>query len=190
MSVSVGDTIEIWVGGGGGQIHNGLPGLGSGYASRYGVLAAGGSGDQAMGFGAQSGGGGGLTSLRLTGVSSAQFVVPGGAGASENANGANVAFGTGGGATGSAGRRANSTFEGGGGAGEVGGLPDQPGTYSALPAGLMSADGFNPGEPAGTTSSDYTSCGVARGVGAGAADTTMFNTIGGDGCAVIRCVAP
>lgn len=190
LSVAAGDTLELWIGTGGGQIHNGLPGFGSGYGSRYGILAIGGGGDRAMGFGAQSGGGGGLTSVRLSGANSAQFVVPGGAGASEMANGADVAFGTGGGAVGSDGQRASATFEGGGGAGESGGLADQPGTYSALPAGLSSADSVTAGVPANSANPDYASCGVLSGLPAGAADTTLFNNTGGDGCAVIRCVAP
>ncbi len=84
-----------------------------------------------------------------------------------------------------------SSMEGGGGAGADGGSTGQAGTYGALPAGLTSADG-SLGEPANTSNPDYGSCmGLTMGMpGAGAGDTTMAGTWGGDGCVIVRCVAP
>jgi hypothetical protein len=78
---------------------------------------------------------------------------------------------------------------GGGGAGEIGGEEAYPGTYGTLPAGLTSSDGSG-GDPANILAPDYSSCqGLNSSVGAGSSGYSA-NPVGGDGCVVLRCVAP
>jgi hypothetical protein len=64
-----------------------------------------------------------------------------------------------------------------------------PGTYSVLPAGLMSTDPTDGAAP-NSHVTDYGAClGVDGAANAGTAGTLgMVSDWGGDGCVVIRCV--
>lgn len=197
LNVSAGDVIDVWVGQGGdfGVVYDfgGTPGIGS----KYGVITSGGLGDGDS-FTGGGGGGGGLTSVRVSGSTSAEFVIPAGGGSSQFGAGDDVAAGLGGGAVDSNGEDAGfGSGDAGGGAGEVGGSflgsngGAAAGTYGTYPAGFSTADGIN-GEPANTTAPDYALCeGLSEGdVGAGANPLGSMWNAGGDGCVILRCVAP
>ncbi|QDG49339.1 hypothetical protein FIV42_00885 [Persicimonas caeni] len=197
LSVSQGDVIDVWVGQGGdfGVVYDfgGTPGIGS----KYGVDTRGGLGDGDS-FTGGGGGGGGLTSVQVSGSTSASFVVPAGGGGTEFGRGDDVAAGSGGGATDSNGEDAFvASGEAGGGAGEVGGVSVGPnnagaaGTYGTYPTGFSTADGLD-GVPANTSAPDYSLCqGISSGsVGAGSNQLGSGFNAGGDGCVVLRCVAP
>lgn len=197
LSVLQGDVIDVWIGQGGDfdvvADFGGTPGIGS----KYGVLTSGGlgDGDDFLGGG---GGGGGLTSVRITGSTSTSFLIPAGGGGTEFTMGDDVTFGSGGGALDSNGEDAPfGSGEAGGGAGEEGGAflglngGGGAGTYGNYPPGFSTADGLD-GTPANTSAPDYSLCeGIGEGeVGAGASELGSMWTAGGDGCVILRCVAP
>ena len=140
-------------------------------------------------FGADPGGGGGLTSVQITGTTPHAFSVPAGAGADEFGTfTTTVSVAGGGGAAGYAGD-IGSNDQGGGGAGDPGGTENTPGAYGTMPSGLSANDGdANNFTPAGTTNADYSRCLGANMINAGAGDMTFGS--GGDGCVVLRCVEP
>lgn len=197
LTVSAGDVIDVWVGQGGdfGVVYDfgGTPGIGS----KYGVATSGGEGDGDS-FTGGGGDGGGLTSVQVSGSTSASFVIPAGGGGTDIGTGDDVAAGFGGGATDSNGEAAPiASGEAGGGAGDVGGSylgsngGAAAGTYGTYPAGFSTADGLD-GVPANTSAPDYSLCqGIGQGsVGAGSNEVGSGFNAGGDGCVILRCVAP
>jgi hypothetical protein len=188
MSVAPGDQLDIWVGQGGATataFPAGTPGIGS----NLGAEASGGQGDD-FNFDDVGGSGGGLTSVEQTGSAAMSFVVPAGAGGSATLEGQDVTAGQGGGALDSNGENASvGSGSGGGGAGEIGGSVDAAGTYGALATGLTSTDGFF-GQPANTSAADYSLCQGLNGGAPGAGQGDVTYDVGGDGCVVLRCVAP
>lgn len=195
--VMEGDVITVWIGQGGypegDTIEFGTPSIGS----YLGTRVNGGSGDT-DGFSFFGGGGGGLTSVRLTGSATESFSVPAGGGGTGSQPGNEVGGSTTGGASDMNGLNADfGSGGGGGGAGDPGGtggvFTDEPGAagqYSmALPTGFVSENGVGP-EPANLSVTDH---GLCSGGGDGfvnAGGSTGMGFRGGDGCVVIRCVAP
>jgi hypothetical protein len=188
LTVAPGDVVTVWLGQGG---SSGFTTQGAG--SYLGTAANGGEG----GFnsmGSDPGGGGGLTSVQITGSATQSFVVPAGAGASEFADGMSMSVMTTAGTTtaGYAGA-VGSGNQGGGGAGDPGGAGENPGAYGTLPAGLTPYDSIEDPNtfnwvPGGTSNADYSRCQGANSIDAGAGSD--FLGVGGDGCVVLRCVAP
>ncbi len=180
MSASTNDVFSVWIGQGGSTFNTpGTPGIGS----LLGTPASGGAGSRNL-FQGGGGTGGGLTSIGQTGATADSFVVPGGGSGDAFMEGQDVSFGFGGGNGVPSGQSAGfNSFSGGGGAGAEGGTLNAAGAYGTLPAGLQTADGFF-GTPANTTNPDYSSCSA----GAGASEGGSTNA--GDGCVIIRCVAP
>ncbi len=186
IAVTPGDTVNIWLGQGGGTDT-----FDQAAGSFYGVSAFGGNGDDDL-FSGGGGEGGGLTSVQITGASPVSFSVPGGGGSSSFVTGEAATSTGGGGAAGNEGASAGfGSSEPGGGAGEPGGSTGMAGAYGTLPMGLTAGDGFDD-MPEGTSHTDYGNClGANNGMpGAGAGDSFSFLGIGGDGCVVLRCVAP
>ncbi len=186
LSVAQGDVVTVWLGQGGGSDT-----FDQGFGSLYGTAAHGGDGNDDL-FAGGGGEGGGLTSVQITGSATQSFSVPGGGGTGSFTPGQAASTGGGGGAVGNDGESASfGSMEPGGGAGEPGGTLGQAGAYGMLPMGLVAEDGFNE-SPAGTTHEDYAQClGANNGMpGAAAGDAFGFLGIGGDGCVVLRCVAP
>jgi len=188
VPVTPGDVVTVWIGQGG---TTGFTTRGSG--SYLGASAFGGDGGFGM-FGSDAGGGGGLTSVQITGSATQTFVVPAGAGGSEFGDrmAASVTVTPGSTTTGYTGAAGNND-EGGGGAGDPGGASNNAGAYGALPAGLTAYDSvedFGAGKwvPAGTSNNDYSRCMGADSIAAGTGDDLLG--YGGDGCVVLRCVAP
>lgn len=188
LTVSPGDVATVWLGQGG---TSGFSVQGSG--SYLGVPAVGGDGGFGM-FGADPGGGGGLTSIQITGSVTHTFTVPAGAGGSDFGNPmiASVMVAPGTTTTDYSGDFGNDD-EGGGGAGEPGGASSTAGAYGTLPIGLVAHDSVedvNLGKwvPAGTSNNDYNRCVGTNSIAAGTGDEILG--VGGDGCVVLRCVAP
>ena len=192
LAVQANDVVDVWVGQGGvsptGSSYGGTSGIGS----YTGTLAKGGLGHN------DGASGGGLTSVRVTGSTNVSFVIPAGAGAAAMSPGQGTEKGFGGGAMSSSGDDATCCDYGGGGAGEKGGALDfnnimQAGSYGMYPAGFATADSpFQDHQPANTSAPDYALCkGSSNGqVKAGAGDDLLGSEPGGDGCVVLRCVAP
>ncbi|MBA2663666.1 MAG: hypothetical protein H0U74_15365 [Bradymonadaceae bacterium] len=198
LTVAAGDVINVWVGQGGNFGNVSLLGGDPGVGSKYGVATRGGKGDGGA-FTGGGGGGGGLTSVQVMGANPASFVIPAGGGGTAFAQGEDVESGSGGGATDSNGESSPVGFQqAGGGAGEEGGSSDGvmgasggAGTYGTYPGGFSTADGSF-GVPANTSAPDYLLCkGLSDGdIGAGSNDGGSGFDNGGDGCVVLRCVAP
>ncbi len=188
LTVAPGDQVTVWLGEGGGS---GV--LSSSRGSYLGSDASGGT--RGFGaFGSDPGDGGGLTSIQITGSATQVFSVPAGAGASDFSDPSSISVSTfsGGGAASYAGDTGNND-EGGGGAGDQGGSSQQPGAYGMLPAGLTAYDSEEDMitfeyVPAGTGNADYARCLGVDSLPAGAGDMALGK--GGDGCVVLRCVAP
>jgi hypothetical protein len=185
IAVTPGDTVTVWLGEGG---ESGV--LSGGSGSYLGAPADGGAGGFGM-FGDQPGGGGGLTSIQITGTTPYAFSIPAGAGGVSFGGGdATVSTFTGGGGAGYAGE-AGSSGAAGGGAGDPGGTENNAGAYGTLPGGLTAYDGDDfavPPAPGGTNHTDYSRCQGVNGLPAGAGDDTLG--VGGDACVVLRCVGP
>ncbi|TVR00232.1 MAG: hypothetical protein EA398_11585, partial [Deltaproteobacteria bacterium] len=82
LAVSEGDVVRVWLGGGGHAGADDMPQPAPG--SLFGASAVGGLGASgAQPFDGAGGGGGGLTSVRVTGSTALEFAVPAGAGATE-----------------------------------------------------------------------------------------------------------
>ncbi len=181
LDVTPGDTVTVWLGQGGTYSFNA-----GGAGSYLGTSASGGAGGFGM-FGSEPGGGGGLTSVEVTGTSPFEWSVPGGAGGAQfGGTDVNVTLAGTGGASGNVGDD-GSNDQGGGGAGDPGGLENTAGAYGPLPSGLTGydADDVNM-TPAGTSNPDYSRCQGANMIGAGASDLGLG--YGGDGCVILRCV--
>jgi hypothetical protein len=195
-SVAQGDVITVWVGQGGypegDTIDFGTPGIGS----NVGVAASGGAGDTDA-FSYFGGGGGGLTSVRVTGSLNESFVIPAGGGGTGSQPGNEVGGATTGGSGDSNGTAADfGSGGGGGGAGDPGGtggiFTDEPGAageYGTLPSGFISANGVGP-SPANNGNTDYGLCNGGGGGSVPPGAATGMGFRGGNGCVVIRCVAP
>lgn len=184
LSVTPGDTITVWLGQGGDIAQEGS-------GSYLGASASGGANGFNM-FGSDPGGGGGLTSVQITGGATQTFSVPAGAGSSEFGDpmAMSVMVTPGLTTTGYAGD-SGSGNQGGGGAGDPGGQGENAGAYGTLPAGLTAYDSvedptFLTYVPGGTSNNDYSRCTGANFIPAGAGDQALG--LGGDGCVVIRCV--
>ncbi len=208
LSTTPGDELTVWIGEAG-QVpiafeeSNGR----GGHGSLYGVSTPGGSGEGVSFFG---GGGGGLTSIQLkrSGTVITSFTIPAGSGAGAQAAGIAVAADVSGDASSNAGGDAGiSSAGGGGGAGEPGGtgapseefsgttqsgFAGNPGAWGTLPSGITSIDGPDPdgppegsgATPGGTSYPDYS------GLCASTAGTGNAWGTAGDGCVVVRCIAP
>lgn len=179
LPVSSGDVFTVWVAAAG---HPGVGQMGGeGVGSYFGTPTNGGFADMALPS-SGSGGGGGLTSVRLTGSSMASFTVPAGGGGQINAFPAALAAGEAG--SGTATTRAGTVGTsggGGGGAGENGGrgglnAPGAPGAFGMLPATLTAQTG-SADAPAGTSRADYGLC----------PSNTASGTGDGHACVVLRC---
>lgn len=181
IAVTPGDVVTVWLGQGGAPVST------AGAGSYLGTSAPGGAGGSVGASGASPGGGGGLTSVQITGTTPYAFSVPaGGGGAQFGGSGQTVMSVGGGGAAGYAGQ-SGGVDQAGGGAGDSGGVPDTAGSYGTLPSGLQGYDGdtftYFPG---GQTNNDYGRCFGANMLSAGASDPAIG--IGGDGCVILRCV--
>ncbi|CAN0249227.1 unnamed protein product, partial [Laminaria digitata] len=183
IAVTPGDVATIWLGQGG---ESGT--FDGGNGSYLGTPANGGAGGFGM-FGSQPGGGGGLTSIQITGTTPYTWSVPAGAGGhSFSGEETTVTLAGMGGAVGYDGDTGSSDISGGG-AGDPGGVESTAGAYGMLPAGLTGYDGDGFGHtPGGTTNNDYSSCTGANMIDAGAGNIILGS--GGDACVVLRCVAP
>ena len=186
LAVAPGDQVTVWLGQGG---TSGFSMQGSG--SYLGAPAPGGTGGFAM-FGAdEPGGGGGLTSVQITGSATQSFSVPAGAGGGDFVGEEiNVMVTPGATTTGYAGA-AGGNSEPGGGAGDPGGASGNAGAYGTLPAGLIAHDSLEDPNtfefgPAKTSNSDYSRCQGANMIAAGQSDLALG--VGGDGCVILRCV--
>ncbi len=190
LAAAPGDVFSVWVGGGGTTSND--PNWPRGMGSYAGTAANGGYGRSETGIGAlMAGGGGGLTSVRQAGSAMVTVSVPGGGGGSRNGNSPGGDTAGGNAPTRAGGHGTMFTSAGGGGAGENGGLGGTSngafglgGAFAAsLPSGLVGAPGSGQ-TPVGSSVNDLSLC--PSGTGAGSLGTS----IGGDGCVVLRCVAP
>lgn len=198
LPTAAGDVLTVWVGEGGYAI-GGFPAQGS----WVGAAAPGGRGDGDAFSG--GGGGGGLTSLRQTGSAMVSLAIPAGAGGTQygTTTGAAGDMNAGGAAGNSGGNAAVGSTAGGGGAGQPGGLGGsmanedaRGGAFGALPAGFttqVGGDMFFPTAPPNGAAWDYgAACTqtIPNSAGKGGGGDMFAPATGGNGCVVLRCVAP